>query len=69
LSVTFSPDGRQVAVGDRDSPTVAVLRDHDLQSETFPTVTGLDATALTIAWSQDGRQLFAEGYQLGSGSA
>jgi hypothetical protein len=40
---------------------VAVLRDHALRSETFPTVTGLDATALTIAWSQDGRQLFAEG--------
>ena len=46
LSVAFSPDGRHVAVGDYDSATVAVLRDRDLQPETFPTVTGLDATGL-----------------------
>jgi WD40 repeat protein len=64
-SVVFSPDGRRVAAGDSDSATVAVLRDRDLQPETFPAVTGLDATQLSVAWSQDGRQLFAEGYQLG----
>ena len=46
--------------------TVAVLRDRDLQPETFPTVTGLDATELSVAWAQDGRKLFAEGYRLGN---
>jgi WD40 repeat protein len=60
-SVAFSSDGRHVAVSDRDSATIAVLRDRDLQPEIFPAVTGLDAIALTVAWSQDGRQLFAEG--------
>lgn len=65
FSVAFSPDGRHVAVGDYDSATVAVLRDRDLQPEIFPTVTGLDATGLNVAWSQDGGQLFAEGYHLG----
>ena len=61
-SVAFSPDGRHIAVGDRDSATVAVLRDRDLQPETFPTVTGLDASQINVAWSQDGGQLFAGGY-------
>ena len=49
LSVAFSPDGRHVAVGDYDSATVAVLRDRDLQPETFPTVTGLDASGLRMS--------------------
>ena len=44
---------------------MAVLSDRDLQLETLPAVTGLEATELSVAWSQDGRQLFAEGYHLG----
>jgi WD40 repeat protein len=63
-SVAFSPDGRHIVVADYDSPTLAVLRDQDLKPETFPTVTGLDATQLTVAWSRDGQQLFAAGHQL-----
>ena len=42
-----------------------MLRDRDLGPETFPVVTNLDATSITVAWSQDGRQLFAEGSGLG----
>jgi WD40 repeat protein len=61
-SVAFSPDGRHVAVGDYDSATVAVLGDRDLQPETLPTVTGLHASQISVAWSQDGGQLFAGGY-------
>src|SRR5271165_3487586 len=30
-------------------------------------VEGLDANGITVAWSQDGQQLFAEGYHLGHG--
>ncbi len=43
---------------------MAVLRDRDLQPESFPTVTGLDASQIKVAWSQGGGQLFAEGYHL-----
>ncbi len=63
-SVAFSPDGRRIAVGDRDSARVIVLRDGDLQPEIFPVVTGLNASQLNVAWSQDGQQLFAQGYPL-----
>jgi WD40 repeat protein len=65
-SVAFSPDGRHIAVGDYDSPTVAILRDRDLASETFPTIAGFDDTGLTVAWSQDGARLFAGGYNSSS---
>jgi WD40 repeat protein len=65
FSVGFSPDGRHIAVGDADGPNVAVLQDRDLTAETFPVVTGLDASHLSVGWSQDGQQLFAEGHQLG----
>jgi WD40 repeat protein len=63
-SVAFSPDGRHIAVGGEDSATIAVLRDRDLAPEAFPAVTDLGATGLTVAWSQDGKQLFTEGVQL-----
>jgi WD40 repeat protein len=63
-SVAFSPDGRHIAVGDHDSATVAVLRDRDLEPETFPAVSDLGATEIVVAWSLDGQQLFAEGYHL-----
>jgi WD40 repeat protein len=53
FSVAFSPDGRHIAVGDFDSATVAVLRERDLQPETFPAVTGLDASGISVAWSQE----------------
>jgi WD40 repeat protein len=62
LSVAFSPDGRHVAVGDYDGSTVAILRASDLTPEFFPRVSGFDDSALVVAWSKDGKRLFAGGY-------
>jgi len=61
-SVAFSPDGRHIAVGDTDSSTVAILRDSNLMSELFPTVSDFDDTVLSVAWSKDGQYLIAGGY-------
>ncbi len=61
-SVVFSPDGRHIALGDFDSATVAILRDRDLTPEFFPAVSGFDDSQLSLAWSKDGKRLFAGGY-------
>ena len=61
-SVAFSPDGQHVAVGDRDSATVAVLSASDLTPELFPSSAGFSDTLLTVAWSKDSPGLFAGGY-------
>lgn len=61
-SVAFSPDGQHVAVGDEDSGTVVILRARDLTAELFPSVVGFTDTELEVASSQDGRRLFAGGY-------
>jgi WD40 repeat protein len=53
-SVAFSPDRKHIAVGDHDTAAVVVLRDHDLKPVTFPTVSGLDAMQIKVAWSSDG---------------
>ncbi|MBF0178711.1 MAG: hypothetical protein HQM03_01660 [Magnetococcales bacterium] len=59
--VAFSPDGGKVAVGFRDRPTVAVLSGTDLSLLYFPEVTGVAHNLWTVAWSADGRTLYAGG--------
>lgn len=61
--VRFSPDGRLVAVGMHDTPSVAVLSGEDLSVAYLPDVSGLkDVSNLPlVAWSQDGRILYAAG--------
>ena len=62
-SVAFSPDGRHIAVSDYyDSTRVAILRDSNLKPDLFPKVDDFTDTALRVAWSKDGRRLFAGGY-------
>lgn len=61
-SVRFSSDGSRIAVGSFDSPQVDVLSATDLLSLYTPDVTGLkDGNLKAVAWSADGRLLYAAG--------
>jgi WD40 repeat protein len=61
-SVAFSPDGRHVAVSDFESATVAIVRGRDLGLEFFPSISDFQDTELSVAWSEDGRRLYAGGF-------
>jgi hypothetical protein len=66
--VAFSPDGTKVAVGTY-SPQVALLSGNDLSPLTAPNVRGLDGELDLpgVAWSDDGRYLYAIGDHKGGG--
>ncbi|MEZ5479861.1 MAG: hypothetical protein R3E95_20990 [Thiolinea sp.] len=57
----FSPDGKQIAVGFDDSTAVEILSGEDLQPVRRPESQGIDANVASVAWSQDGRRLYAGG--------
>lgn len=61
--VKFSPDGSKVAVGFEDSTAVDVLSARNLQLLYSPLTTGaISGNLETVAWSRDGRFLFAAGH-------
>ena len=61
-SVSFSPDGKKVAVGFSDSTKVDVLSSENLATLYSPDTTGVDRPGLsTVVWSLDGRTLYAGG--------
>lgn len=61
-SVSFSPDGSQIAVGFFDSRKIAVMSGSDLAFEFAPDTTGVDTGDLSsVTWSVDGEFLFAGG--------
>jgi WD40 repeat protein len=60
--VKFSPDGSRVAIGFADSTKVAVLQASDLTPLYTPDTTGVNNGTLgNVAWSADGRMLYAGG--------
>jgi WD40 repeat protein len=59
--VAFSPDGKRVAVGFSDRPNIVVLSAVDLRQLYEPDVSGINAQVNKVAWSRDGRQLYAGG--------
>lgn len=60
--VRFAPDGGQVAVGFDDSTKVTVLSGKDLSFEFGADTTGVDNGSISaVAWSIDGKFLFAGG--------
>jgi WD40 repeat protein len=61
-SVSFSPGGDRIAVGFQDSAKVAVVSGRDLSLLFAPGTDGVDNGDLAVvAWSTDGRTLFAGG--------
>ncbi|HLL72221.1 MAG TPA: caspase family protein [Pyrinomonadaceae bacterium] len=62
FSVNFSPDGSHVAIGFADSTRLAVLSGHDLSLLYTPDTSGVNNGNLgRVAWSADGRTLYAGG--------
>jgi WD40 repeat protein len=60
--VDFSPDGSKVAVGFEDVPKVNVLSGQDLSLLYSPDTSGfVDRSLENVAWSYDGRLLYAGG--------
>jgi WD40 repeat protein len=68
-SARFSPDGRLLAVGFIDQPVVTVLQTRDLAEAFRPAMDGArdQASFTSVAWSSDGRYLYAGGDYRGSG--
>ena len=60
-AVSFSPDGRQIAVGFTDSSQINVLDGATLNLLYVPDATGINAELSSVAWSADGRDLVAGG--------
>lgn len=69
-SARFSPDGRLLAVGLIDQPAVTVLQTRDLGEAFRPSLTNVreQASFTSVAWSSDGRALWAGGDFRGSGA-
>src|SRR5262249_39560000 len=68
FAARFSPDGRRIAVGFRDSTVVQVLDAKTLTEVARPSTVGVDNGSLTsVAWSADGRFLVAGGGWAGGG--
>jgi WD40 repeat protein len=60
--LAFRPDGKVLAIGYGDKPSVDLLDGHSLARLPGPNVDGLDNGILpTVAWSANGQTLFASG--------
>jgi len=69
-SARFSPDGRLLAVGFIDRPALTVLQSRDLGEAYRPALEGLreQSNFTSVAWSSDGRFLYAGGDFRGTGA-
>jgi hypothetical protein len=59
--IAFTPDGSRVAIGHNASGAVDVLDGHTLAPLARPDLSGIKAPLPHVAWSADGRTLFAAG--------
>ncbi|MBK1648805.1 caspase family protein [Rhabdochromatium marinum] len=62
FGAAFSPAGDRIAIGFADTPRVSLVSTQDLSELLPPNTRGLTKGGLSqVAWSQDGRRLFAAG--------
>ena len=61
IAARFSPDGQSIAVGFLDTNAVNVLDGDSLALRYAPDTTGLNKNSPMVAWSRDGKALFASG--------
>ncbi len=62
FGIAFNRDGTKLAFGFADTAVVVALDGHSLEQLTLPDTTGLDNDSLFhVAWSQDGKTLYAGG--------
>lgn len=68
FGLAFSPDDRRIAVGFSDTTAVNLLSGEDLSLRHVPNTAGVNNGSLNaLAWSRDGRTLFAGGrYYIGN---
>lgn len=71
FSLKFSADGSKLAVGylkDKNSrPTIDVFSSHNLKHLYSPNTSGLKRNLEVVAWSADGKSLYAGGYPIKMG--
>lgn len=61
FSAVFSPAGTEIAIGFRNAPNVEVVSATSLKTLYFPDSKGIEKKMQSVAWSRDGRFLFAGG--------
>ncbi|MFZ5483728.1 MAG: caspase family protein [Pseudomonadota bacterium] len=69
ISVRFSPDASQIAIGFVDVAAVSVVSGKTLDIQFSPATQGMkqQRTIYSVAWSSDGRHLYASGDYRGEG--
>ena len=65
FSARFSPDGSKIAVGFEDTTAVNILSGDDLSFLSAPQTPTSELDLQSVAWSRDGRALFAGGVSSG----
>ncbi|MBF0284290.1 MAG: hypothetical protein HQL51_07510 [Magnetococcales bacterium] len=61
FGLAISPDGGRIAVGYKGRNEVTVLKNGTLETLYEPDTSGVTGKLQTVAWSEDGRRLFAAG--------